>query len=102
MGMIRGTTPTHIFTLPFDVSMVQKIRIIYAQNGTVKLTKTEADCTLEGNTVQVKLTQEDTLAFVAQSAAEIQVRVLTPAGDALASEPRWIGVNRLLENEVIE
>lgn len=101
MGMIRGTTPTHTFTLPFDVSMVQKIRILYAQNGAVKLVKTKDDCALEGNTVQVRLTQEDTFCLDSRYVAEVQVRILTPGGDALASAPIRLDVIRLLECEVL-
>lgn len=100
MGMIRGTTPTHTFDLPFDTTIIRKLRIIYAQNDVVILTKGLEDCTIEGNTVIVKLTQEETLKFDAHAVAEIQIRVLTHANDALASKPKKISVNRLLENEV--
>ena len=51
MSMIQGTTPTNRFNLPFDVSEVVALRIAYSQKGAVIFTKTEADCTLEGNTV---------------------------------------------------
>jgi hypothetical protein len=82
--MIRGTTPTHIFNLPFDTALIDKIKITYAQNGVVVLTKEKADCKIDGNAVTVRLTQEDTLKFDA-SRVQIQVRVLTTGGDALAS-----------------
>ena len=61
--MIQGTTPTHTFTLPFDVSMVEKVRIIYSQKDQPVVIKNTEDCQLEGNDVFVVLTQEDTFAF---------------------------------------
>lgn len=100
--MIRGTTPTHTFNLPFDVSAIAELRIIYAQAGETKLVKKMADCTLVGNMIKVKLTQKETLMFDPSQLAEIQMRVLTAAGDALASAPKRVGVGRLLEDEVME
>ena len=61
--MIRGTTPVHTFELPFDTAEIKEINIAYAHNGVVVLTKEKADCSFEGNTVRVRLTQEDTLKF---------------------------------------
>ena len=83
--MIKGTTPTHTFSLPFGTEMIKKIEVVYAQNDAVKLTKESEDCAFDGNTVSVKLTQEDTLVFDEGVCVEIQVRVLTLADDALAS-----------------
>lgn len=99
--MTRGTTPTHTYSLPFDVENVAKAHIIYAQRGEVKITKTEADCVMEGNIIQVRLTQEETLCFDENSCVDIQVRVLTPDGDALASRIMHILPGALLENEVL-
>lgn len=85
VNMIRGTTPTHTYHMPFDTALIDKIKITYAQNGVVVLTKEKADCKIDGNAVTVRLTQEDTLKFDA-SRVQIQVRVLTTGGDALASD----------------
>ena len=97
--MKRGTTPTHTFTLPFDVSMVEKARVLYSQNDELKLSKT--DCVLDGNTVTVRLTQEDTFKLECGKFVDIQLRVLTPDGDALNSDIIRVSVERCLENEVL-
>ena len=99
--MIRGTTPTHTFTLPISVDDVDKIRIIYAQGG-VKIIKTNADCTMEGKTVTTTLTQEDTLSLSSDTAVQIQLRVLTREGEALVSDVYRIRPGVCLEDEVIE
>lgn len=100
--MIRGSTPTHTFTLPIDAAQIDKLRITYAQNGKVLVTKTDADATMEGSVVQVKLTQEDTLAFKCNRDVEVQVEVLTPAGDKLPSNIIRVPVGRCLNDEVLE
>lgn len=100
--MIRGTTPTHIFTLPFGIETIKTIQIIYAQNGAEKLTKSNADCTLEGNTVKIRLTQEDTFKFADDVCVEVQVRVLTTGGDALASRVMRVRCHDCLSDEVLE
>lgn len=98
--MIRGTTPTHTYNLPFDTALIDKIKIAYAQNGVVVLTKEKADCKFEGNTVTVRLTQEDTLKFDA-SRVQIQIRVLTIGGDALASDIVTKPCGEVLEEGVL-
>lgn len=98
--MIRGTTPTHTFTIPFDTENVQKVRIIYRQSGAV-VEKTEADCTMEGKQISVRLTQEDTLKLMGDCCVNIQIRVLTHAGDAFASHIMQVHVCACLDDEVL-
>lgn len=99
--MKRGTTPTHTFTLPFETDMIQKLHILYAQDEQVKIRKTEADCTKEGNAISLTLTQEDTLLLECKKTVEIQVRVLTLGGEALNSDIIRVPVERCLESEVL-
>ena len=99
--MIKGTTPTHIFKLPFGTETIKTIQIIYAQNGETKLTKGNSDCVFDGNTVTVKLTQEDTFSFADGVYVEIQVRVLLFDGNALASRVMRVRCNECLSDEVI-
>ena len=100
--MRQGTTPRHTFELPFGVDVIDKVRVIYSQNGINKLIKEKGDCILEGNTVQVNLTQEDTFLFDCRYPVKLQVRVLTIGGDALATEPYSMTVYECLEMEVIK
>lgn len=99
--MIRGTTPTHTFNIPFDTSAVNEVKIIYAQDDEVVLEKRTEDCALEGQTISVTLTQDDTFRFDCKKAVEIQVRVLTAGGNALTSVPVKVGVSKCLDDEVL-
>lgn len=100
--MRQGTTPTHIFRLPFSTDMVSKVKVIYAQNNTVIFTKEGGACEYEEDTVKVRLTQEETLKFDCAKHIQIQIRVLTLGGDALTSEIKLVSVEKCLESEVLE
>ena len=104
--MFRATTPTHIFTLPFNTGQIKEIRITYQQGGATVLQKTEADCTLTGNEIKVMLTQEETLLFAAtnretDNRISIQLRVLTTTGQVLASEIEKVFAYACLDEEVL-
>ena len=99
--MIKGTTPTHIFSLPFDTALIKTVEITYAQNDTVILTKGNADCVFDGNDVSVRLTQAETLLFADGTCVEIQVRVLTLGDDAIASPIMRIHCHDCLSCEVL-
>lgn len=101
--MIRGTTPTLEFTLPFDTSLIAEMYITLAQNGTTVLEKTLSDCNCSGTSVSLTLTQEDTLRLQQQPRlqGEIQIRVRTTSGEALASDIMSVYVGRILKEGVI-
>lgn len=100
--MIRGTTPTHVFTVPFDTSVISKIKVIYSQKDSILVTKTEADCTISGNKIKVTLTRKETLSFDAKKPAEVQLEIFTIDNKVIASIPKRFGVTRNLDNEVME
>ena len=100
--MYRATTPTHTFEIPFDVATAKEILITYCQSEKIILEKRLQDCNIDGNCISVKLTRHESNLFDRKKNVEIQMRVLTQGGDALASqictEPCW----RVLNDEVLE
>ena len=99
--MYRATTPTHIFTLPFDTDQLEKIRITYAQFGETIFQKNETQCTLIGKTIKVELTQEETLRFQSTAEVSIQLRVMTTDGKVMASEILQKQPKECLDEEVL-
>ena len=99
--MFRATTPTHIFALPFDTSTLQEVRVTYVQNKEIILTKTEADCTLDGAEIKIRLTQEETLLFEGERRVEIQLRILTKDGQVMASDIMKVWANSCLDEEIL-
>ena len=96
--MRRGTTPTLIFDLPFDTSMITEAWVTVAQGGENVIDKTTVDCVFEGNSISVKLTQAETLALNSSTRTEIQLRVRTVDGDALASDIFTENAERILKD----
>ena len=96
--MIRGTTPTLTFTIPFDTKYLAEAFITLAQNKKVVLEKSLADCTLDGNLMSVRLTQAETLELESGAITEIQLRVRTLEGEALASDIIVENTKRVLKD----
>ena len=100
--MRRLSTPTHTFTLDIDMMIVKTIRIVYAQDDSVILVKRGEDVLIDGNTVSVRLTQEETRLFSASSTVSIQLDILTTDGDVLHSDIIKTLVQDVLLDEVVE
>ena len=103
--MIKGTTPTLLYNLPFEATNIKSAEIVLEYtdaNKSVKIVKGFEDCTLEGTTISAVLTQEETLQIPAPTTVYVQLRVLTTDGIALATEVEGVTVKRLLKEDVIE
>lgn len=111
--MFRATTPKHIFIFTVDPTLFSRILITYAQNGNIILEKTKDD--LEVKEIYNSrtrnrewyawfyLTQEETNLFNAtkNKTIQLQIRILTTEGEALASEIYSIEVRNVLNDEVL-
>lgn len=103
--MYRVTTPTHTFTLPIDTSTCSEILVSYKQNG-MELDKHMQDgvlpegMALSGANVVVTLSQSETKAFT-KGNISVQVRVLTNAGKAFASQVFVITNKEVLNEEIL-
>lgn len=100
--MKQGTTPTHTFTLPFSADTVDKAKIIYAQNGKVILIKEGDEVVIKDYELSCRLSQEDTFLFDEKYNVQIQVRVLTTAGDSLVSQIKTVCLSQCLDREVFK
>ena len=98
--MVRGTTPENIFKLPFILDDVKSLYVTYSQGDTVVLDKAIDDVIIDGNTITVRLTQEDTLKF-SNAQVNIQIRFKTNQGKAMASNIISTYVNNVLKDGVI-
>jgi hypothetical protein len=98
--MIRGTTPTHTWVLPFDASLLKEVSITYMQNEEIIVKKTEEDCTMEGNKISITLTQEDTLKLEPKVRTTVQLKVMTQNKSVMATKPKSISVSDVQDKEV--
>lgn len=73
--MRRGTTPTIVFHLPFNVSTIHNVEVYFAQDDELIIEKKMSDCILSGTTLSVTLTQADTLAFSTDDNGRIEMQL---------------------------
>ena len=103
--MIRGTTPTLLFNLPFSASVIKsaEITIEYVDDLMRVLIKKELkDCECNEKTIGTRLTQEETLQLPAPAIVLVQLRILTTDDIVMATVPYSTSVKRLLAEGVIE
>lgn len=99
--MFKGTTPTHMFNVPIDTSIIKEVKITYSQRDKEVLVKRTEDCTISEGLITTRLSQEDTFLFEGNMIVTIQMRILTRGGDALIAEPIMMAVGKCLDDEVL-
>lgn len=98
--MRQGTTPTIQITInDIDLNEMQNIYVVFEQNGYI-LKKESSNLDIEGNVISVLLSQEETLNFK-EGTCNIQLRMITKGGVAIASPIKTTKVYRVLNKEVI-
>ena len=98
--MRQGTTPTIQITVNnIDLADMERIYVVFEQNGNL-LKKGMADLKVENNVISVLLTQEETLSFK-NGNCNIQLRMITYDGIAMASPIKTVNVYSVLNKEVI-
>lgn len=79
--IVRGTTPTLSFGLPFSTDLLSNGFVIVKQGNETAIEKELSVCDCENNTITTKLTQEETLSLDSGSHAKIRLVVKTHGGD---------------------
>ena len=98
--MRQGTTPTLLITVNnIDLADMERIYVVFEQNGNL-LKKSMTDLKVENNVISVFLTQEETLSFKSGN-CNIQLRMITYDGIAMASPIKTVNVYSVLNKEVI-
>lgn len=83
--MIRGTTPTHVFGVPFRAAEIAALQVIYAQGAKAVLTRTKPTCTVTDGEISLTLTEQETMRFVSGAPVQLQLRVKTVTGEIFAT-----------------
>ena len=99
--MIRGTTPTLEFDVPFDTELLAEAYVTLSQNREIVVDKPLTECQCSGNKITVRLTQEETLKLDCECNTEIQIRARMVDGNAVASNIITVSTNRILKDGVI-
>ena len=103
--MIKGTTPTLHYNLPFSTEVIKEAEIVVEyvdSNKKIQIVRKMEDCIVGENCISTSLSQEETIQIPAPSIVHIQLRVLTVDELVFATEVHNVSVKRLLSEEVIE
>lgn len=106
--IIRGTTPEHFLTLPFDVTKdVEKLTVTYKQGITVCVKKhlnTVSYDTKRPKVIFYQFTEEETNRFKAypNTPIKVQVKVLLKSGDVYASDIYFIKCLDILDHDPMD
>lgn len=100
--MIQFTTPTFILTLPntVDLSEAQNLYFSLVQ-GKTEIIKTGSDLVIDGQTVSVYLSQEETARF-SNLKASLQLNWVYPNGARACSTIVSVDVGNNLLKEVVD
>lgn len=86
IDIVRGTTPTVSFGLPFSADLLAAGFVTVRQLGETVIEKEMSACVCDGSTLAAKFSQEDTLALKIGSPAKIRLVVKTQGGDRLETK----------------
>lgn len=92
--MRRGTNPVIKFNVGIDTSLIEDAYVTFEQ-GEIKVTKQMSECSCEAETINVQLTQAETLGF-AVGAVKAQVRLKLTDGTIDASNIITLPVEPIL------
>lgn len=101
--MIRGTTPTLRFKIPYTDEQIQLGYITFSRKGEVFLDIpfTDSRVVIDDGYVYLTFTQEDTLRFNSRTVYAVQLRILLQENIAVASNIITIPIDSILKNGVI-
>ena len=103
MSVARATTPTFTFTFTeqtLDLTTAEHVYVTFAQ-GSRAITKTGEDLTVQAKSIQVSLTQKETLQFN-DGIVEVQANWTDASGNRASSEIAIVELSRQLLKKVVE
>jgi len=98
-----GTTPSYTFDIPFDLSIIENIRVVFKQDDKIVLKKEKADCTFDVDTSSIKITlsEKETFEFEKGQIIKIQLHVSIVGNSAITSNVMDDYAWECLDDEVI-
>lgn len=100
--MVQATTPTFVLTLPQTVDLSEAENVYFTlRQGSVEISKTGDELTIDGQTVSVYLTQAETLG-ISVGQARLQLNWTYANGGRACTNIAHVAVTENLLKEVVE
>ena len=97
--MYRGTTPTLTFKIPIQTGQITALSVAIKQDGVLRLDKGLEDVTMDGDTISLTLTEDETLALRASENMPLRVQLRVGVGDTrMASQVFEMTVDEILRD----
>lgn len=97
----RGTTPIHVFNVDTDLRDAEVVYVTYKQGSNKVLEKEKSQLTIGEKSIELKLTQQETIKFKKSLPVRVQIRARYIDGTAIASNIIETTVNDILKEGVI-
>lgn len=102
--MIRGTTPTLKFKIPYKACMIEDGFVTFSRKGKVFMDIPFSDdrVSVQDKFILITFSQEDTLSFNSKAMYSVQLRILLKGDKAVASNIIAMNIGSILKNGVID
>ena len=100
-GSLRNDSPISNPSILIESDLIADLRITYSQDRKKILTKYMRDVEMDGNDINVTLTQEDTFKFKEKKPVFVQLKIKVVDGQVFNSDLIVMRVEPALDNEVI-
>ena len=102
--MIRGTTPTLRFKIPYCTRVIDLGYVTFSRKGEVfkDIPFSDSRVSVRDGAVLVSLTQKDTLEFNSRATYSVQLRILLKNNIAVASNIIPISIGAILKNGILK
>ena len=101
MFIMQGSTPTHTFNIPYPKNIIDKVIVTYTQEDKIVFERKDNDVIVKDYSIQVELTQENTLALDPSKMVCIQLKIKTVTGKVIPSNKLYKSVEEVLNKEVM-
>ena len=106
MIIVRGTTPSIVSEIPEDIDMSRAVEVWFSISQLSKLiaddTFSNGSVAIDGQQIEIELTQEQTLALKVGVPTNIGIRILLDDGEAFASyDPEPVVIKDIVKGGVI-
>lgn len=101
--IVRGTTATHEFSVPYNADEIKTLHIAYGQNNKIILSRDKSSAQVSDRNITVSLSQQDTLGFMPEKNIKVEIKLLLNDGQVLsnAEAPVYIRViDSMIEEEL--
>lgn len=99
--MIRATTPAFRYRLPNAAENYSEFLVTMSQNNNILVSRRKSGLTIDGNTIQWTLTQQEANQFEAGKLAQVQLRAVLAGGTVVATPISNVVVNPALDDSIL-